>query len=78
MRTYIYTMQQMNRKDNIRLTVYHIKRNQPVFIGCGDYSSAAYKGDLASVKNIISDIDGIKMRDGYNFVKENNISIYLV
>ena len=67
MKTYIYKSDPSPvRGYNLRVTVYRVKRNVPIKIGCNDYNTAAYKGIVASAKNIISEVDGIKMLDGYN------------
>lgn len=73
MKTYIYKVESHSDKRgcNRFICVYRIKENMPSLVGEAHVNTAAYKGDCAVACNIISDVDGLKMADGYRLADKS-------
>ena len=80
MKTYIYKAIDSSRSRgyNRTIEVYRVKNNKPEYLGCNEnISTASYKGDVATAKQLISDLAGHKFK-GYDFVNPSNIQVFEV
>ena len=73
MKTYIYKVTYSNHKRgyNRLVEVYRVKNNVPSYIGDHDINTASYKGDRACASNVIADVDGHIIKDGYHLDSKN-------
>lgn len=48
-KSFIYSIKELDRKGNMRCSVYQIKRNRPIYVGWMDFKSGCSKGGDAEV-----------------------------
>ena len=75
MKTFIFKVEHSStvRGYNRTIKVYHVKNNQPIWIGYDDkINTAGYKGDYAVACQVIADECGHKMdKRGYTLESKN-------
>ena len=60
MKTYFFVKTKSPVRDhNVRISVYRVKQNQPIPIGCEDHNTASWCGERGTAVNIIHVIDKI-------------------
>lgn len=77
MKTYIYKVENHSHKRgyNRCITVYRIKQNKPIYLGCEHVSTASYYGDRATACQLISQHDNEPMIDSYTLKNSINMRI---
>lgn len=65
-KSFIYTITESPaRGSNLRVNVYRIKRNAPVYLGCQDVNTASYYGNYATACQVIAAAGEAPMGDSY-------------
>ena len=64
MRTYFFKeIDSPKRGCNVRITVYRVKRNQPIYMAHSDHHTKAWRGGRAQAMRIIHIEDGLPWAD---------------
>ncbi len=68
MKTYMFVQTDSPKRGyNVRISVYRIKRNQPIYLDCSDWQTASWPGARPAALRIVHAVDGIPFgvrRDG--------------
>lgn len=77
MKTYIYKVEGHSEKRgyNRCITVYRVKQNKPIYLGCEHVNAASYYGDRATACQILSAADGEPMVDSYTLKNAHKIRL---
>ena len=74
MKTYIYKSTDLAKKrnnNNIIIEVFRVKNNVPEFLGHKECNTASWYGPKATAVQIISKLDGLKLKDNYQLLAKN-------
>lgn len=74
MRTYFFIETDSPvRGCNVRISVFRVKRNQPIPLGCTDHHTKAWRGGRAQAMGIINEVDGLRWVENHEDYELQNL-----